>query len=141
MPFTKYLLILILVFSPASLYSQDNEMRLGLYVVVSDLEVSKEFYEELFGNRAYFENEGFAGFSVSGGLFGVFLESSFTHDLTRGNNSVPYIQVDNIRDQFDRISRFSPEMVHDAVVVEGPISLFMFKDPDGNVIEFFSTGI
>lgn len=118
--------------------AQQDEMNLGIYVVVSDLEASKAFYEELFGNPAYFENEGFAGFSISGNLFGIFQEASFTHNLVRGNNSVPYIQVQDIQREFQRVLDISPKMIHDGVVNEGAISLFMFEDPDGNVIEFFS---
>lgn len=118
--------------------AQREEMKLGIYVVVSNLEVSKSFYEELFGSPAYFENEGFAGFSVSGSLFGIFHEETFTHDLNRGNNSVPYIQVENIQAEYERVKALSPKMVHESIVNEGVISLFMFTDPDGNVIEFFS---
>ena len=119
-------------------FAQPNEMNLGIYVVVSDLDASKSFYEKLFEAPPYFENEGFAGFSVSGSLFGIFHEDSFTHELRRGNNSVPYIQVEDIQAEFQRVLGLSPRMVHESIVHEGPISLFMFEDLDGNVIEFFS---
>lgn len=138
MSIKRFLCTLVLFSLALHAHSQQKEMSLGIYVVVSDLEISKTFYSELFGNPPYFESEGFAGFSVSGNLFGIFLEDSFTHDLDRGNNSVPYIQVPNLKAEFERIRTLSPEMVHENIVVEGPISLFMFKDPDGNVIEFFS---
>ncbi len=39
--------------------AKDDDIRLGLYVVVSDLEISKPFYEKLFGATRYFEHEGF----------------------------------------------------------------------------------
>lgn len=138
MRIAKLTLVLLLCLLPVRLLAQDGEMSLGLYVVVSDLERSKSFYTELFGAPAYFENEGFAGFSVSGSLFGLFRETDFTHELRRGNNSVPYIQVNDILKEFTRVKAMGADLVHDEIVSEGPIQLFMFKDPDGNSIEFFT---
>ncbi|MEQ9208461.1 MAG: VOC family protein [Pseudomonadales bacterium] len=132
------LVLIVLLVLPVAARAQQEEMGLGLYVVVSDLESSRSFYQSVFGKAPYFENESFTAFNVGGGLFGIFQEQAFTHELVRGNSSVPYIRVADIDVEFARIKNLGTELVHDEVVVEGPISLFMFVDPDGNPIEFYS---
>ena len=117
---------------------EENTMQLGVYVVVSELSVARQFYQAILQSPVIIENDDFVGFSVNGALFGLFTESAFSHDLRRGNNAIPYIQVEDIEAEFQRISALNATIVHDDIVREGPISLFMFNDPDGNALEFFA---
>jgi predicted enzyme related to lactoylglutathione lyase len=116
----------------------DPFLRLGLYVVSADLPRARAFYEKLFEKAPYIENERFLGFEVAGGLYGVFAEGAYEPELARGNNTVPYIRVADIEREFARVAELAPKMLHDAVLEEGPLRLFMFTDTDGNVVEFFS---
>ncbi len=115
-------------------------MEFGLYVAVSNLDVSKDFYSKLFQNEPYIENDNFVGYEIAGGRYGLILESAYSHPLTRGNSTVPNIKVQDIESEFQRVKALSPSKMQDQVVVVGPTKIFMFADPDGNVIEFFSVG-
>ena len=115
-------------------------MEFGLYVAVSDLPRAKSFYSALFSADPYIENENFVGFEISGGRFGVMKESVYAHPMTRGNNVVPNIRVSDAQAEFERVKLLEPSMIQDAVTDLGPMKLFMFGDPDGNVIEFHSIG-
>lgn len=67
----------------------------------------------------------------------MFLGGDDEH-LARGRNVVPYIRVQNADAEFARLERLGVALLDQQVVVEGPIKLFRFTDPDGNVLEIFS---
>lgn len=117
--------------------AEGQEMSLGVYVVVSDLKASKEFYAELFQKEPFVENDDFVGFDVSGSLFGIYTETAYSHPLTRGTSAIPYIRVSDLEQEYERVAKLAQTMVHDEIVQDGPIELFMFTDPDGNAIEFY----
>lgn len=112
--------------------------RFGLYVSAGNLDRSSEFYGLVFGKAPYVKNDRLAGFDVAGGLFAVFASEANRRALVRGNNTIPYIRVKDANIEFERIKRLGAKMLDATVVKEGPIELFRFADPDGNVIEFFS---
>jgi hypothetical protein len=59
--------------------------------------------------------------------------------VRRGDNTVPYIKLQNVEAFFEHVKRVAPEsLVSAQVTVEGPFRFFKMKDPDGNVLEFFS---
>ncbi len=133
--------LLLLVSIPLSADSEgleSSKMGLGMYVVVDDIKRAKEFYQQVFKRKASVDYGNFVSFRIEGGIFALFSKQSFSHQLKRGNNSVPYIHVENIEAEYNRIQKIAPQMVHDAIVDEGPIKLFMFADRSGNVIEFYS---
>lgn len=111
-------------------------MELGLYVAVSDIARSKLFYSALFSVDPYIENERFVGYEISGGRFGVMKDSAYAHPMTRGNSAIPNIRVSDIRAEYERVKKLEPSILQDAITDLGPMKLFMFADPDGNVIEF-----
>ena len=115
-------------------------MEFGLYVAVSDLSRAKSFYSALFAADPYIENESFIGFEISGGRFGVMKKNAYAYPMTRGNNVVPNIRVSDAQAEFERVKSLEPSMIQDSVTDLGPMKLFMFGDPDGNVIEFHSIG-
>ena len=51
---------------------------------------------------------------------------------------MPYIRVQSADDEFERLKALDVQMLDDKVVVEGPLKLFRFADPDGNALELFS---
>ncbi len=115
-------------------------MEMGMYVAVSDLAVAKKFYSQLFESEPYIENENFVGFQIQGGRFGLMRGDAYAVPLQRGNSAVPNIKVTDIAAEHRRVKSMGPQMIQEPIVDLGAMKLFMFKDPDGNVIEFFSTG-
>ena len=114
------------------------QMGLGVYVVVEELAEAKDFYQRLLGKEPVVENTDFVGYSLTGGLLGIYRVEAFTHELQRGNSTVVYIQVDDIEKELVRVSELGVKLVHEEIVREPYISLFMFQDPDGNAIEFYA---
>lgn len=50
-----------------------------------------------------------------------------------------YIDVGEIEDTYERVQAIAPNLLESAaVVVEGPFRFFRVRDPDDNVLEFFS---
>jgi catechol 2,3-dioxygenase-like lactoylglutathione lyase family enzyme len=138
----RYLLGVILM-SIAAVADADEHAfeRFGLYVVAADVERSAEFYTKLFQKQPYVRNERFVAFDVAGGLYAVFAESASDLARTRGNSTAPYIRVQDARREFARVAALNVRLLDENVVQEGPITLFRFLDPDGNLIEFFSASL
>jgi catechol 2,3-dioxygenase-like lactoylglutathione lyase family enzyme len=136
----QYFFWSILMAVPAISAQADESsiQRLGMYVVVTDVNKSQEFYARLFQKQPYVKNAAFVGFDVAGGLFAAFAASGLDRKLTRGDNAVPYLRVKDIDAEFKRVQELPARVLDQAIVREGPVSLFRFADPDGNVIEFFS---
>ena len=115
-------------------------MQLGMYVAASDLGVAKSFYSGLSGVEPDTETETFVGFELAGGRFGILKESMYAVPVVRGNNAVVNLQVDDVDAEYERVKALGPSLLQDAIQAAGPMRLFMFKDPDGNVVEPFSVG-
>ena len=110
--------------------------RFGMYLRVSDLSRSRAFYERVLGKQPYVTNDRLVGFDVSGGLLALFHDGDA--ELVRGRNAVPYLRVANADLEFERLKKLDVELRDDRVVAEGPLKLFRFVDPDGNLLEVFS---
>jgi hypothetical protein len=53
----------------------------------------------------------------------------------------PYIKVADVFEAFERVRAVAPDTLQsEAVVDEGPFKFFRLRDPDGNLVEFFSFG-
>ena len=115
-------------------------MEIGLYVAVASLEASKVFYSQLFEKAPYIETASFVGYEITGGRFGLFLESAYAVPVQRGNSTVANTKVANIEAEFARVKALKPQKMQADIITVGPTRLFMFADPDDNVIEFFSVG-
>ena len=64
---------------------------------------------------------------------------TYAADATRGDTMRAYINVVDIDEAFVRARAMAPNRLESsAVIVEGPFRLFRFRDPDNNVLEFFS---
>ena len=113
-------------------------MELGLYVAVADLSKSKQFYATLFDTKPYVENDNFVGFELAGGRFGLMKAAAYAHPLKQGNNTVPNIRVADIGATYQLVKSLDPPMVQESITDLGAMKLFIFMDPDNNVIEFHS---
>lgn len=51
---------------------------------------------------------------------------------------MPYIRVSDATAEIDRLKHLDIRLLDEQVLVEGPIRLFRFVDPDGNLLEIFS---
>jgi hypothetical protein len=109
-----------------------------VYVVVSDVGRSAEFYSRIFQKQPYARTETFAAFDVAGGLYAIFDQRASDIPRTRGNSTAPYIRVRDAHRELERLAALNVKLFDKAVVQEGPITLFRFFDPDDNVVEFFS---
>lgn len=119
--------------------AQDRFIRSGLYVVSSDVEESTRFYEAVFNRQPIIKTQNFVGFDIVGGLFAIASRQAFAPDAPTGRNVVPYIMVSDIDAEFARIRRLVPEALESrSVIREGAVALFKFRDPDGNIVEFFA---
>lgn len=110
--------------------------RFGVYLRVANLDRSRAFYERVLGKQPYVANDRLVGFDVAGGLLALY--SSADVQIVRGRNVVPYIRVQSADAEFARLKGLDITLLDAQVVVEGPLKLFRFVDPDGNVLELFS---
>jgi catechol 2,3-dioxygenase-like lactoylglutathione lyase family enzyme len=117
---------------------ENDFQKLGVYVVVSDVERSVDFYSRIFQKQPYVRSETFAAFDVAGGLYALFAERASDIRRTRGNTTAPYIRVRDAHRELERVAALDVKLIDQAVVQEGPLVLFRFFDPDDNVVEFFS---
>jgi catechol 2,3-dioxygenase-like lactoylglutathione lyase family enzyme len=115
-----------------------NFQKFGLYVVVADVERSVNFYTKIFEKPPYLRNASIAAFDVAGGAYVVFAKHASDIPRTVGSNTVPYIRVRDAAKELERVAGLRVRLLDQKVVEEGPIKLFRFQDPDGNMIEFFS---
>lgn len=112
--------------------------RLGVYVVSADLERSRRFYEIVFETAPELQTETFLGFNIAGGLFAVVSKETFAPNSLIGGNAVPYIKVPNVRRAQAHLEAVMPATAQSSILInEGYISLLKFRDPDGNLIEYY----
>ena len=110
--------------------------RFGVYLRVADLDRSRSFYERVLGKQPYVTNDRLVGFDLAGGLLALFGDRNEL--LVPGRNTVPYIRVADADAEFDRLKSIGVQLLDERVVIEGPLKLFRFVDPDANMLEIFS---
>ncbi|MBI1186407.1 MAG: hypothetical protein GC206_03625 [Alphaproteobacteria bacterium] len=140
--FVVVVFLVMTLIIPKAAQSQDAAFapeRFGLYVLSDDLDRAAAFYERVFAEPPAVRTPALVGFDVAGGFYAIASRAAFAPDAPRGESTVPYIRVRDIDAEFERVRAVAPGALRDDVIVrEGPISLFRFVDPDGNVIEFFA---
>lgn len=113
--------------------------RMGSYLVVDDVDTASEFYREMFGREPEYSSPVFVSFDIAGGQFALAAKSVFAPQAEIGDNGVPNMRVSDIDAMFDHVRRVAPEsLVSPSIDREGPIALFKLRDPDGNLVEFYS---
>ena len=113
--------------------------RFGVYLRVASLDRSRAFYERVLGKQPYVANDRLVGFDVAGALLALYANPK--DEVARGRNVVPYIRVKSAEAEHLRLKGLDVQLLDEQVVVEGPLKLFRFADPDGNVLELFSLSI
>jgi predicted enzyme related to lactoylglutathione lyase len=115
--------------------------RFGLYVAVDDLDRAADFYAALFGKAPQVRSEGLVGFDVAGGLYALVSKKAYRLAVPPGGAVRSYVKVGDIDAAFERVRRLAPgRLESEAVVSEGSFRFFRFRDPEGNVVEFFALG-
>ena len=104
--------------------------RLEVYVAADDLDRATDFYARLFGVAPDRRTERYAGFPCG---FGIMASSAYAVPVRRGNSAVPTLIVDDVEAARAHVATIA-ETVTD-ISDAGGFRLFMFLDPDGNVIE------
>jgi len=113
-------------------------MKLNLYVLVSDMERAVVFYRQLFEQKPVMQSERFVAFDINGALYGLFNAAYFPYPVTVGNNCTPNIYVKDIQAAYDHVKACAPSFIMPEVVASGPYQLFVFADPDGNSLEYYT---
>lgn len=108
-------------------------MQLDVYVAVNDLDQSVEFYSRALQLSPALRKPGYAAFDIGGGRLGLMAAAGYAVPVQRGNSAVPTIKVGDLAAWHRRIEPLAPKTT--AIIDKGPMRVFMFLDPDGNVIE------
>lgn len=111
-------------------------MLTGLRTIVyhvTNLEVAKLWYAEMFNIKPYFDESFYVGFDIGG--FELGLDPS-PEAYTQGHSSITYWKVDNIGQAFSHLKK-RKVLVHQEIhdVGEG-IQVGSVYDPFGNIIGF-----
>lgn len=112
-------------------------MQLEMYLAVEDLNRSVEFYSTVLQGRPVTRNPNFAAFVVGSSRLGLMAAAAYAVPVQRGNSAVPTIKVDDIDTWHARIRPLAAKATE--IIQKGPFRLFMFVDPDGNVVEVASS--
>lgn len=109
-------------------------MLTGLRTIVyhvTNLEVAKMWYAEMFDIKPYFDESFYVGFDIGG--FELGLDPS-VEEYSKGNSSITYWKVDDIDVTFERLKRKKVILHQDIHGVGEGIRLGSIRDPFGNVI-------
>lgn len=108
---------------------------------VSDLELMREFYEDLIDPELHEEEEGrLIEFDFDGVLFGLYnpgADFEESQEIVRGNNFVPGFKVG---EEFDKYRKKVKENEHAELIYdaeEAGHKWFVFKDPEDNRVEIY----
>ena len=111
--------------------------RFGVYLRVANLDRSWAFYEPCSAGSPYVSNAQIVGFDMAGALLALY--ASPAEQVVRGRNVVPLhprAKRGCTSSRGSRRSTCSCSTIES--IVEGPLKLFRFADPDGNALELFS---
>lgn len=98
---------------------------------VSNLEVAKMWYSEMFDIEPYFVESFYVGFDIGG--FELGLDPS-NKEYTKGNSSITYWAVDDIDKAFEKFKEKKVSTHQDIHSVGEGIRLGSIIDPFGNII-------
>jgi predicted enzyme related to lactoylglutathione lyase len=111
-------------------------MKLNLYVLVRDMSCSTAFYRDVFQREPVIQTPGFTAFALGDALYGLFDAANHPQPVY-GSNVVPNILVEDLDALYSRLKNLASPF-HSEISANGPYRLFLFSDPDMNVIEFFA---
>lgn len=109
-------------------------MLTGLRTIVyhvTNLEVAKLWYAEMFNIKPYFDESFYVGFDIGGSELGLDPSSA---PYTEGHSSITYWKVDDIEEAFSHLKK-KKVLVHQEINdVGGGIRVGSVYDPFGNII-------
>jgi catechol 2,3-dioxygenase-like lactoylglutathione lyase family enzyme len=113
-------------------------MQLDMYLAVEDLNRSIEFYSTILQAEPISRNPNYAAFAVGSSRLGLMATGGYAVPVQRGNSAVPTLKVDDLEAWHSRIKPLAQRTTE--IIEKGAFRLFMFLDPDGNVVEVAAVG-
>ncbi len=98
---------------------------------VTNLEVAKMWYSEMFDINPYFDESFYVGFDING--FELGLDPS-GEEYSKGNSSITYWKVTDVDAAFERLKKKKVTIHQEVHSVGEGIKLASINDPFGNVI-------
>jgi predicted enzyme related to lactoylglutathione lyase len=108
-------------------------MQLDMYLAVEDLNRAIEFYSAILQGQPVGRNSNYAAFAVGKSHLGLMEAAGYAVPVQRGNSAVPTLKVDDLEAWHSRIMPLAQRTTE--IIEKGALRLFMFLDPDGNVVE------
>ena len=121
---------------PLSLMRSHESRTFGVYLRVANLDRSRAFYERVLGKQPYVSNAQLVGFDVAGALLALYANSAEQVRARPQRRAVHPCAKRGCRVR--AAQEAGRAAARRSVIVEGPLKLFRFADPDGNVLELFS---
>lgn len=106
-------------------------LRTAIYKV-GDINAAKEWYANVFGTQAYFDEPYYVGFEIGGYELGLQPEEVPTKD--KAESVLVYWGVDDIDTEFNRFMELGATEHEKPKNVGGEIMVATLKDPWGNII-------
>ncbi|ROI04923.1 VOC family protein [Chryseobacterium sp. G0240] len=116
----------------------------SLRIITKDIQQSVQFYEKVVGSTARWYTEDFA--ELSTGTITIAIGSTRTMKLFSGNpvvstgnkSTIIEFMVTNVDEEYERIKRFTDDIVQEPTTMPWGNRSLLFCDPDGNLINFFT---
>jgi catechol 2,3-dioxygenase-like lactoylglutathione lyase family enzyme len=111
-------------------------MQLDMYLAVEDLDRAIGFYSAILLQQPVSRNPNYAAFAVGSNRLGLMAAAGYAVPVQRGNSAVPTLKVDDLEAWHSRIEPLAQRTTD--IIDKGAFRLFLFLDPDGNVVEVAS---
>jgi len=108
----------------------------AIYVAVQNMDRAVKFYEDIFDVKVSSKDEKMSSFDFDNITFLLFNPKLDNEIISRGNNVVPNIQVEDVNKMLELIKNKNCEIVLPLEKIE-KYNLFQAKDTESNVIEFY----
>ncbi|MES0884606.1 VOC family protein [Roseibium sp. SCP14] len=138
----QVLVVLAMFSSPLAAKAQTSGtaeavLKMGAYVSSDDMDRSRTFYQTLFARKPALQLDDFIAFDFAGGWFAIVSRDRYAPGSVPGSGAVPYIHTNDLERIRQRGSVAQGGPAPD-IIDEPGIQLLKLKDPDGQLIEFFS---
>lgn len=108
-------------------------------VNTENLEALTDFYKKVFEKEPEMDDEGYAGFLVGSGFFGIGFHDKIHGKAKDADRVLFNFETSEVKDEFERISK-----IEGAKVIKEPYELgdgfwiATLSDPDGNLFQLIS---
>nr|WP_315030108.1 VOC family protein [uncultured Chryseobacterium sp.] len=116
----------------------------SLRIITKDIQQSVQFYEKAIGLTAQWYTEDFAELSTN--TITIAIGSTRTMQMFGANltgsegsqNTIIEFWVSNVDDEYQRIKGLTDQIVQEPTTMPWGNRSLLFRDPDGNLINFFT---